>query len=69
MQGIRDNWREMVGRELDPGRAFGQSRGRLHCSLSLVRAFKVVSICRRLLQSRVWDVCLFTGLHLWLEKV
>lgn len=41
----------------------------LHLSISLVGALKVVSIRRGLLQGCVWDVHLFTGIYVWLEKV
>lgn len=29
----------------------------------------MVSVCRGLLQGRVWDVHLLTGIDVWLEKV
>lgn len=41
----------------------------VHFSISLVRTLEVVSIRRGLLQACVRDVCLFTGVDAWLEKV
>lgn len=41
----------------------------VHFSISLVRTLEVVSIRRGLLQACVRDVCFFTGVDAWLEKV
>ncbi len=41
----------------------------LYRSISLVGTLKVVSVSWRLLQGCVWDVRLFMGIYIWLEKV